>query len=90
LLDWYDDIVNERWQQARQRQARLHAFSRATAILRGSGNLHAIVGKAVAAASPFLEPIYHTRRPYLPVPRETIAQFQRLVAEQFPDLLWRP
>jgi len=90
MLDWYDDIVNGRWEQARQRQERMHAFIQAKEILRGAGNFHAVVNKAMAAASPFLVEKNHTRRPYLPVPSETVEQFRRIVEEQFPDLLWQP
>jgi len=90
MLDWYDDIVNGRWEQARHRQMRMHAFMRAKDLLRGAGNFHAVVNKALAAASPFLVESNHTRKPYLPVPRETIEQFRRIVEEQFPDLLWQP
>jgi 4-hydroxy-tetrahydrodipicolinate synthase len=89
MVEWYDEIVRGNWEAARQRQNRMHAFMRATDILEGSGNLHAIMGKAVTAASSFLVPANRTRRPYLPIPNETVAQFRRVVEEQFPDLLWR-
>ena len=88
MLDWYDDILNGRWEQAKQRQARLHAFGQAKSILEGSGNLHGIVGKAMTAASPFLVAANRTRKPYLAVPAETVDRFRRVVEEQFPDLLW--
>jgi 4-hydroxy-tetrahydrodipicolinate synthase len=90
MLDWYQDIVALRWDQARHRQQRMHAFIRAIGVLQGPGNLHAIVGKAVSASSPFLVPHARTRRPYLPVPREAIEQFQRIVREEFQDLQWEP
>ena len=51
-------------------------------------NLHGIVGKALTAASPFLVPANRTRRPYLPVPDETVRQFRGVAEERFPDLLW--
>jgi dihydrodipicolinate synthase/N-acetylneuraminate lyase len=89
LLDWYDDVVACRWDAALQRQRRLHAFIEATKILHGNGNLHAIIGKAVTAASPFLVAANRTRRPYLPVPDETVQEFKRQVEEEFPDLHWR-
>jgi 4-hydroxy-tetrahydrodipicolinate synthase len=89
VLDWYDDIVQGRWEQARHHQIRLHAFIQAKAILEGSGNLHAIVNKAMAAASPFLVETNRTRRPDLPVQPEIVQQFRRDVERQFPDLLWK-
>jgi hypothetical protein len=52
--------------------------------------LHGIVGKAMAAASPFLMGSQRTRGPYLPVPDDVVEQFRRITVEQFPDLLWRP
>jgi hypothetical protein len=67
----------------------MHAFIQSAECLRGSGNLHAIVGKAVTAASSFLVPANRTRRPYLPVPDETVRTFRRLTEEEFPDLVWR-
>jgi 4-hydroxy-tetrahydrodipicolinate synthase len=90
ILTWYEDIVQGRWEQARHRQTRIHAFIRAMKLLQGSGNLHGIVGKATAAASSFLIESPQTRRPYLPVPADTVAQFRRLVETQFPDLVWQP
>ena len=89
LLDWYDEAARGDWDAARHRQDRMHAFMRATDLLHGSGNLHAVMGKAVTAASDCLVPANRTRRPYLPVPDETVAKFRRLVEEQFPDLVWR-
>jgi len=88
LMAWYDAVVAERWDEARHRQARMHAFIRATDLLKGDGNLHAIMGKAVSAASSFLVPANRTRKPYLPVPEATVAEFRRLVEAQFPDLIW--
>jgi dihydrodipicolinate synthase/N-acetylneuraminate lyase len=89
VLDWYDDLVNQRWEAAMQRQKRIHAFQMAKEIFTGSGNLGGIVGKAVSAASPFLVTANRTRRPYLPVSDELISKFKRVVEEQFPDLIWR-
>jgi len=88
MLDWYEDIVNGRWEQARQRQERLHAFGQAKSLLEGTGNLHGIVGKAMTAASPFLVGANQTRKPYLAVPAAIVDQFRRTVEMQFPDLLW--
>jgi dihydrodipicolinate synthase/N-acetylneuraminate lyase len=88
MLDWYDDIVNERWAHAKHRQERMHKFIGAMKVLQGSGNLHGIVGKATAAASPFLVGTHQTRRPYLPIPKEIVEAFRRTVNEQFPDMLW--
>ncbi len=90
MIDWYDDCVNKRWDQALHRQRRMHAFSRAKRILAGPGNLHGIINKAMAAASPFLVGLNRTRRPYLPVQDDVVEQFTRIAKEQFPDLLWRP
>ena len=88
MLDWYADIQDGRWDQARRRQERLHAFSQAKGLLEGSGNLHGIVGKAMSAASSFLVEANRTRRPYLAVPAETVAQFRQTVEAHFPDLMW--
>ena len=88
VLDWYQDIVDGRWDMAIARQKRMHAFIQAKAILEGAGNFHAIVNKAMSAASPFLVESNHTRKPYLPVAKETVKQFQQIVAAQFADLLW--
>jgi 4-hydroxy-tetrahydrodipicolinate synthase len=89
VVDWFDDMVQGRWDQARHRQERMHAFGKAKAVLAGKGNYAGVINKAMAAASPFLPPLYYTRKPYLPVPREVIDRFQRTVEEQFPDLLWQ-
>lgn len=88
IVAWYEAIAAQRWDEARYRQERMHAFIRATDLLKGEGNLHAIMGKAVTAASSFLVPANRTRKPYLPVPEATVDAFRRLVHEQFPDLLW--
>ncbi len=88
MVDWYDDIANQRWDQAIHRQKRMHAMMLAKDVLTGSGNLHGIVGKAFAAASPFLLSDNRTRRPYLPVPDEVIQRFRRRVEEDFPDMMW--
>lgn len=91
ILDWYDDCVNKRWDEAIHRQRRVHAFSRAkAAAMAGQGNLHGILNKGMAAASPFLVGSPRTRRPYLPIADEDIERFRRVVEEQFPDLAWRP
>lgn len=90
MLDWYDDIVAQRWEPARHRQERMHAFIRAKSILDGSGNLHGILGKATAAASTFLVAAPNrTRAPYLPVPAETVDRFRKMVETDFTDLLWQ-
>ena len=89
VLDLYEAAAHGRWEEARRRQQRLHAFIRAKEVLRGTGNLHGIINKAMADASPFLVSAPTTRRPYLPVPREAVEQFRRTAEEQFPDLLWR-
>jgi 4-hydroxy-tetrahydrodipicolinate synthase len=88
MVAWYDELCAGRWDLAKHRQQRLHAFKRAATILHEDGNLHGIYGKALAACSSFLVPNNRTRRPYLPVREETIARFRRIVDEQFPDLRW--
>jgi 4-hydroxy-tetrahydrodipicolinate synthase len=88
LLDWYEEMQAGNWDLAKRRQDRLHRFMRASEVLHESGNLHGIVGKALSSCSPFLVVANRTRRPYLPVRAESIQQFRRIVAEQFPDLLW--
>jgi 4-hydroxy-tetrahydrodipicolinate synthase len=89
LLEWWDLMERGCWDEARARQRRLQAFTRATSVLHEDGNLHGIVGKALTAASDFLVPSNRTRRPYLAVPDSTVAAFRRTVEESFPDLLWR-
>jgi dihydrodipicolinate synthase/N-acetylneuraminate lyase len=89
MVEWYDDMVQQRWERAKHRQQRMHAFMKAMAIFMADGNLHGIVGKAVTAASPFLVPANRTRRPYLPIPEETVQRFREIVEEQLPDMLWR-
>ncbi len=88
MLDWYEDIPAGRWEEARLRQERMNGFIQAMHPLRGEGNLHGIVRKAMASVSPFLEGSANTRRPYLPVSQDRIEQFRRIVSEQFPDLVW--
>ena len=88
MLDWYADIQNGRWEQAKQRQERLHAFGQAKGILEGSGNLHGIIGKAMSAASSFLVEANRTRKPYLAVPAEAVAEFRKIVETDFYDMLW--
>lgn len=90
VVEWYAEMQRGDWEHAAQRQRRMHAFMQATQILLEDGNLHGIVGKAVTAASPFLLPANRTRRPYLPIGAERVAQFRAIVEEQFPDLLYRP
>jgi dihydrodipicolinate synthase/N-acetylneuraminate lyase len=89
LLDWWELMQRGYWEEARARQMRLHAFMRASSILHADGNLHGIVGKALSAASDFLVSANRTRRPYLPVPDATVAQFRNTVEVCFPDLVWR-
>jgi dihydrodipicolinate synthase/N-acetylneuraminate lyase len=89
MVDWYNDVVNQRWEEARHRQERMHAFNRAKAVLEETGNLHGVVGKAMTVASPFLVGANHTRQPYLAVSEERIAQFRRIVEEDFTDMTWK-
>ncbi len=90
MLEWYDDAIAGRWEEAVQRQRRVHDFSHAKQILAGSGNLHGIVNKAMGAASPFLVGENRTRRPYLAVPESIVTEFRAIVEEQFQDLIWKP
>ena len=89
ILDWYSDIVAQRWDVARHRQERLNALTRAMSILMDGGNFHAIVGKALASTSAFLVGDNHTRKPYLPIAPEKIAAFRRVVDAQFQDMIWK-
>ncbi|MDB5076242.1 MAG: dihydrodipicolinate synthetase [Chloroflexi bacterium] len=89
MVEWYDDMVHERWDLAKHRQQRMHAFMKAMNIFHDSGNLHGIVGKAVTASSSFLVPANRTRRPYLAIPDEKVQRFREIVEEQLPDMLWR-
>lgn len=89
ILEWYADIVAGRWDMARHRQERVLAFSRAKQALKGEGNLHGVVNKAMAAASPFLAGTQRTRKPYLPVSDEVVASFRQIVADEFADLVWK-
>jgi dihydrodipicolinate synthase/N-acetylneuraminate lyase len=90
MLDWYADLAAGRWEEARARQQRISAFSRAVELLAEGGNLHGIVGKALSSTSPFLVVANRTRRPYLPVRAEAIDRFKRTTQEQFADLVWTP
>lgn len=87
MVDWWELMMAGQWEQARERQHRMHAFIAASEIFREGGNLHGILGKAITASSPFLVPSNRTRRPYLPVPAEKIEQFKRIVTERFSDML---
>lgn len=88
LVEWYEEIRAGEWERARARQERMHAFIEASTILHENGNLHGIVGKAIAVCSPFLITPNRTRRPYLPVREGTIAQFRRIVQDEFADMCW--
>jgi dihydrodipicolinate synthase/N-acetylneuraminate lyase len=88
VVDWYDDMCAGRWSEATHRQRRMHAFMRASEVLYEGGNLHGILGKAIAACSPFLMVNNRTRRPYLPVREESIQRFRSIVAERFADMCW--
>ncbi|MBA3414206.1 MAG: dihydrodipicolinate synthase family protein [Chloroflexia bacterium] len=88
MVEWYEEVQTGKWEEARRRQQRMHAFMRASEILHEGGNLHGVLGKAIAACSPFLLANNRTRRPYLPVRAETLRRFRRLVDEEFADLRW--
>ncbi len=89
VVEWYDDIVKQHWDDAERRHQRLEALVEAKKLLVADGNLHGIVSKALAVASGFLEGTARTRKPYLPVPDEMVAQFRRTMEQEFPDLLWK-
>ncbi len=88
MLDWWEDIEQGRWDEAARKNRRLLEFATAAkGHLRESGNLHGIIGKAIAAASPFLvETTWETRKPYLPVSRAAWDRFKRVADEEFADL----
>ncbi|MGH2533219.1 MAG: dihydrodipicolinate synthase family protein [Thermomicrobiales bacterium] len=90
MVAWYRECFNGDWEAARHRQRRVHAFAELKRAVFGKGNYHAILHKAVAAASDFLVGNHLTRRPYLPVSDAAVAEFRRRVDEEFPDLVWRP
>lgn len=86
MVEWWELMLAGQWEEATERQRRMHAFMTASAMLHEGGNLHGIVGKAITDCSPFLVPSRRTRRPYLPVSGEKIAKFRRIVVERFPDM----
>ncbi len=88
MVDWYKEMQAGNWDAAKARQERMHAFMRASEVLYEGGNLHGILGKAIASCSPFLLTSNRTRRPYLPVREETIRQFRHIVQEDFTDMVW--
>lgn len=88
MAAWYEEMRAGNWEAAKLRQERMHAFMRASEILYEGGNLHGILGKAIAACSPFLLTNNRTRRPYLPVREETIAACRRILDEDFADMRW--
>ena len=83
MVYWYEDISAGRWEAARRRQERMNTFIRSMHVLRGEGNLHGIVGKAMASVSPFLEGDNRTRRPYVPVSQDRIEQFGLVYRKTF-------
>lgn len=87
MVEWWELMMAGKWDQARHRQQRMHAFMKASEIFHEGGNLHGIIGKAITASSPFLVPANRTRRPYLPVPEERITRFKRIVEDRFSDML---
>jgi 4-hydroxy-tetrahydrodipicolinate synthase len=90
MVEWYDDIVHNRWAQARHRQERVHALILLLKeMLVDAGNLHGIVGKALTATSSFLVSNNRTRRPYLAIPDETVQRLRGRLEAEFPDLLWQ-
>lgn len=89
MVEWYDDCVAGRWEAARHRQERMHAFHRLKREVFGKSTRHAVINKAVGAASNFLVGTQRTRRPYLPVPDAAVAEFRRRSIEEFPDLQFR-
>lgn len=88
MVEWYEEMRSGQWEKAIARQHRMHAFMRASEVLYEGGNLHGILGKAIASCSPFLLTNNRTRRPYLPVSEESIRQFRRVINEAFADMCW--
>jgi dihydrodipicolinate synthase/N-acetylneuraminate lyase len=88
MLTWYGHCEAGRWDEAARCQERFHRFLRLKREVLGTQQLHGIANKAVAAASAFLVPHVGTRRPYLPVPEETVRRFRQRVEAELPDLLW--
>ena len=88
MLDWWDDIEQGRWDEAAKKNKRVVEFSSiAKRHLKEGGNLHGIINKALAAASPFLvETTWETRKPYLPVSQAAWDRFKRVADEEFADL----
>jgi dihydrodipicolinate synthase/N-acetylneuraminate lyase len=89
MVAWYEEMRAGQWEAAIARQQRMHAFMRASEVLYEGGNLHGILGKAIASCSPFLLTNNRTRRPYLPVGEESISRFGRMIDEEFGDLRWQ-
>ncbi len=91
MLEWWDDIEQGRWDEAARKNQRLLEFSSAAKVhLREGGNLHGIISKAIAAASPFLvETTWETRKPYLPVSHAAWDRFRRVADEEFADLAFQ-
>jgi dihydrodipicolinate synthase/N-acetylneuraminate lyase len=88
LLTWYGHCKAGRWDEAAACQASFHRFLRLKREVIGTQQYHGIANKAVAAASDFLVPHPATRRPYLPLPEETVRRFRRRVEDELPELVW--
>ncbi len=89
MVAWYDEMRAGQWDKAIARQRRIHAFMRASEVLTEGGNLHGILGKAIAFCSPFLLTNNRTRRPYLPVGEESILKFRHIIDTEFADMRWQ-
>lgn len=88
LLEWHADAVAGRWPEVVRRQERMLEFIEAMRGLIAGGHQHAVIGKAIASASDLLVPAPHTRRPYLPIPKESVDRWKHDVQERFPDMCW--
>ncbi len=90
MLDWWDDLINSRWDDANAKNRRLVAFAQMlSGTMSETGNFHGIITKAVAAASPFL--LHHnrySRAPYMPVSEKAFETFRRRADVEFPDLAY--
>lgn len=88
LLEWHADVVAGRFPEVVRRQQRMLEFIEATEGLIAGGHQHAAIGKAIASGSDFLVAAPRTRRPYLPIPEETIERWKLHVYRHFPDMCW--
>ncbi len=73
-----DLCLLNRWEEGMQMQKRLLIWeSRYTSLLRKSGYLHGVIGKARSALTGFLKDSGYTRPPYYPVSQELFSEFKQ-------------